>query len=150
MASADVPDPDADPYGPPAVPTEVRCLHCDQEYQSYLIEWVERIVDGQVKGSWRCPTPGCNGGGFGIDILPTDPDYVGEDGEPIWTFDDDEDDEYDDLVDLDELDELVDLDELARLAELDELTRKPDAEPGIDGSTPPADDGDAVDKDDAP
>jgi len=139
MASADVPDPDADPYGPPAVPTEVRCLHCDREYQSYLIEWVERVVDGRVTGSWRCPTPGCNGGGFGIDILPTDPDYVDEDGEPFWTFDEDEDDEYDDP---DDLGELVDFDELGRMAELDELTRKPDAEP--------TDDSDAADKDSAP
>ncbi len=145
MASADVPDPEADPYGPPAIPTEVRCLHCDQEYQSYLIEWVERVADGKVSGLWRCPTPGCSGGGFGIDILPTDPDYVGEDGEPLWTFDDDED-----PGDLDEVDDLVDLDELDWMAELDGFARRPDVEPEIDGSSPRTDDDDAVDKDNAP
>ena len=148
MASADVPDPEADPYGPPEIPTEVRCLHCDQEYQSYLIEWVERVVDGKALGLWCCPTPGCNGGGFGIDILPTDPDYVGEDGQPLWTFDDDEDDE--DLGDLDEVDDLVDLDELDWMAELDGFARRPDAETEIDGSFPRTDDDDAVDRDSAP
>lgn len=87
-------DPDADCFKPPAIPTEVHCLHCNREYESYLIEWrVKRCHDGTLHGFWCCPTPGCGGAGFGFDLLPTDPEYVGEDGEPFWSFDEDEDDE---------------------------------------------------------
>ena len=39
MATYDPLDPAGDPFGPPAVPTSVGCLHCGQEYDSYLIEW---------------------------------------------------------------------------------------------------------------
>lgn len=90
-------DPQADPFKPPAIPTEVRCTHCGEEYDSYLIEWRVEVVDGQKLGFWCCPTPGCSGRGFGFDLFPTDPEYIGEDGEPLWYPDDeDEDDEEDD------------------------------------------------------
>lgn len=102
------PNPDGDPFRPPAIPTEVACLHCGQEYESYLIEWQEEIVDGEVHGFWCCPTPGCDGKGFGFDIFPTDPDYRGEDGEPMWV-DDETDDETDEDEPLDELDEFEEL-----------------------------------------
>jgi hypothetical protein len=102
-----------DTFRPPAIPTEVGCLHCGKTFESYLIEWrVETGFDGQPRGFWCCPTPGCDGRGFGFDILPTDPDYVGEDGERIYVddesdedadefdlFDDDSDDCIDDLID---------------------------------------------------
>ena len=84
------PNPETDPFHPPAIPTEVSCLHCGQEYESYLIEWREEVIDGERKGFWCCPTPGCSGRGFGFDIFPTDPDYIGEDGEPMWQADGDE------------------------------------------------------------
>jgi hypothetical protein len=85
-------DRDADPFKPPAVPIEVSCLHCGEEYDSYLIEWrVETDADGAQHGFWCCPTPGCSGRGFGFDILPTDPDYRDENGG--WVSFDDEDDE---------------------------------------------------------
>lgn len=98
-------DPQADCFRPPAIPTEVHCLHCGGEYESYLIEWREEVRDGRRMGFWRCPTPGCGGAGFGFDLLPTDPDYIGEDGQPMWCFDDDEeeedeDEDYDDDLDL--------------------------------------------------
>ena len=94
-------NPDDDPFRPPAIPTEVHCLHCGQEYESYLIQWCEEVgEDGSESGRWCCPMPGCNGAGFGIDLLPTDPDYVGEDGEEMWDAGggggDDDDDEDDD------------------------------------------------------
>jgi putative addiction module component (TIGR02574 family) len=83
---------DADPFRPPAVPTQVSCLHCGQEYDSYLIEWrVEPRADGTPQGFWCCPTPGCDGLGFGFDILPTDPNYQDERGG--WVHDDEEDEE---------------------------------------------------------
>ena len=88
------PDPDTDPFRPPAVPTEVHCLHCDRDYESYLIEWREEPGDdGRTQGFWCCPTPGCDGRGFGFDILPTDPDYQDERGGWVDIDEDDEGDE---------------------------------------------------------
>ena len=87
-------DPTGDPFGPPEVPIEVECLHCGQQYQSYLIEWrIETDADGKPHGFWCCPTPGCGGMGFGFDILPTDPEYRDENSG--WVHFDDEDDEND-------------------------------------------------------
>jgi len=90
-------DANSDPFRPPEIPTEVGCLHCQQVYESYLIERRERTcADGNVRGFWCCPTPGCDGAGFGFDILPTDPDYQDERGG--WIRDDDseeDDDEFD-------------------------------------------------------
>jgi hypothetical protein len=84
-------DPETDPFRPPAIPTEVGCLHCGQEYESYLIEWrVETDSDGKEDGFWCCPTAGCDGKGFGFDILPTDPTYQDEGDED----DEENDDEF--------------------------------------------------------
>jgi hypothetical protein len=89
-------DPDSDPFRPPAIPTEVGCLHCGQEYDSYLIEWrVETDDAGNQMGFWCCPTPGCGGRGFGFDIFPTDPDYRDEEGNKMWCDDDEGEDDED-------------------------------------------------------
>lgn len=110
-------DPDADCFKPPAIPTEVHCLHCDREYESYLIEWrIKRSPDGERHGFWCCPTPGCGGAGFGFDILPTDPEYVGEDGEPFWSFDGEKDDQ--ELWDADEEGKGLDLSDTSELGQL--------------------------------
>jgi hypothetical protein len=85
-------DPETDPFRPPAIPTLVSCLHCGQEYESYRIEW--RIVQGtggKEHGFWCCPIPGCDGKGFGFDILPVDPTYRDERGG--WITDESEDEE---------------------------------------------------------
>jgi hypothetical protein len=97
-------DPTGDPFGPPEVSVEVECLHCGQQYDSYLIEWrIQTDVEGKQHGFWCCPTPGCGGMGFGFDILPTDPNYRDERGG--WVYCDDEDEEYDeDDFDEDALD----------------------------------------------
>jgi hypothetical protein len=72
---------DADPFRPPAIPTLVACIHCGQEYDSYQIEWrVEPDADGRPHGFWCCPVAGCDGRGFGFDILPVDPHYRDERG----------------------------------------------------------------------
>ena len=95
-------NPDGDPFKPPAIPTDVACLHCGEEYDSYLIEWrVETFPDGSQHGFWCCPTPGCDGRGFGFDILPTDPEYRDERGGWV-TDDEDEDDDEDDFEASDE------------------------------------------------
>jgi len=103
-----------DPFKPPKIPTLVRCIHCDREYESYLIRWVEEIVNGEVKGFWCCPTPDCGGMGFGFDIFPVDPDYRDENGNPMgFMLDDDEE-------------ELEDDEELYTELDLDSLSSEPD------------------------
>ena len=85
-----------DPFRPPTVPVIVHCLHCDQEYESYLIHWVECAIESDSPGFWCCPTPGCDGKGFGFDIFPVDPDYRDEEGNLMW-MEDDDDEEYDEV-----------------------------------------------------
>jgi hypothetical protein len=93
-------DASADPFKPPAIPTGVACLHCGREYESYLIEWrMGTAADGSTSGFWCCPTPGCDGKGFGFDIFPVDPEYRDERGG--WVRDDDGDGADDDLGDSD-------------------------------------------------
>ncbi|MGD0897094.1 MAG: hypothetical protein ABR915_04615 [Thermoguttaceae bacterium] len=88
----DPPDSQSDPFKPPAIPTAVHCIHCGQEYESYLMEWrIEEGSDGQQHGFWCCPVDGCDGRGFGFDIFPTDPEYRDENGG--WVYDDVEEDE---------------------------------------------------------
>lgn len=84
-------DPLSDCFKPPAIPTLVHCLHCGEEYESYLMYW-ETGVDarGKPDGFWCCGTDGCDGRGFGFDVFPIDPDYVGEDGRRMSWSDDDE------------------------------------------------------------
>ena len=89
MADYDPLGADADPFHPPVIPTLVACLHCGQEYDSYKMEWrIERDGEGRPHGFWCCPVPGCDGKGFGFDILPTDPEYRDERGG--WVCDDEE------------------------------------------------------------
>ncbi len=96
-------DPSSDPFSPPEVPTEVCCIHCGETYDSWQIEWrTATNQDGVEQGFWCCPMPGCDGMGFGFDILPTDPNYQDERGG--WVHDDDSEDEDDDI-------ELFDFDE---------------------------------------
>ena len=99
------PDPNTDPFRPPEIPTEVFCLHCGREYESYLIEWVEEDNDGRREGFWCCPTAGCSGKGFGFDILPTDPEWRDDRGQKVWSDDDEEEDDDDAPVDFGRLDD---------------------------------------------
>ena len=88
-------NPEGDPFYPPAVPTLVFCLHCQQEYDSYRIEWrIEPDVNGKPRGWWCCPISGCDGKGFLFDIYPVDPTFQDERGE--WFCDDEEESEDDD------------------------------------------------------
>jgi hypothetical protein len=81
MADYDPMDADNDPMRPPEFSILVGCLHCGQEYESYRIEWrVKRDANGKNVGLWSCPIPGCDGIGFGFDILPLDPEYQDEHG----------------------------------------------------------------------
>jgi hypothetical protein len=90
MPGYDFLDPERDSFRPPAIPTLVACLHCQEEYESYRIEWrIETDGDGRPHGFWCCPIPGCDGKGFFFDIFPVDPDYQDERGG--WVTDDDED-----------------------------------------------------------
>jgi len=81
MASYDPLDADRDPFRPPAVPTLVACLHCGQDYDSYRIKRrIRTDADARPHGFWCCPIAGCDGIGFGFDILPVDPTYRDERG----------------------------------------------------------------------
>jgi hypothetical protein len=107
-------NPHDDPFGPPAIPTLVHCIHCDEEFDSYRIEWrVERGTDGRPHGFWCCPMPGCDGKGFGFDIFPVDPEYRDENGELMWCGDEEDPEDWeaeeDELALLDDFD--VDLPE---------------------------------------
>ena len=115
-----------DPFRPPTVPVIVHCLHCDQEYESYLIHWVEDAIESDSPGFWCCPTPGCDGKGFGFDIFPIDPDYRDEQGNLMW-MEDDDDEEYD------EVDEYVDREREVEDREVDAPRQPPveDAEDDI-------------------
>jgi hypothetical protein len=94
-------DPSTDPFKPPAIPTAVSCLHCGEEFDSYLIEWrVETDKGGSPMGFWCCPTPGCDGKGFGFDIFPLDPDYLDENGDRMWSSDEEEDDDIEEFDDF--------------------------------------------------
>jgi hypothetical protein len=92
MADYNPLDPSSDPFGPPKISVLVSCLHCGEEYDSYKIEWrIETDADGKKHGFWCCPIEGCDGRGFGFDILPLDPNYRDERGG--WVYCDDEDEE---------------------------------------------------------
>jgi hypothetical protein len=100
MPNDDPNQPIEDGMHPPAIPTEVFCLHCNQVYESYLIEWRVHTNDrGERRGFWCCPIPGCGGTGFGFDIFPTDPDYQDERGIG-WNSGEDDEDECDEDFDV--------------------------------------------------
>jgi hypothetical protein len=103
-------NPDNDPFGPPPVSTVVHCIHCGEEYDSYKIQWrIERDDDGTQHGFWCCPIAGCDGKGFGFDIFPVDPDYRDENGELMWSGDEEEDDDDEDDFDFGDALEFTDV-----------------------------------------
>ena len=98
-----------DPFRPPTISVMVHCIHCHQEFDSYLIHWIEEEFEGLKQGFWCCPNPGCDGKGFGFDIFPVDPEYRDEDGQLMWCDDDEgEEGEFADDEDYDEYDAAVD------------------------------------------
>jgi hypothetical protein len=71
MNVIDFTDPANDSFGLPEISIPVQCIHCDEEYDSYRIEWrIETDADGKPHGFWCCPIEGCSGMGFGFDIFP--------------------------------------------------------------------------------
>jgi len=109
VAPGHTPDDGRNIFRPPAIPTEVSCIHCGEVYDSYLIEWREGAGPVGDTGAWCCPTPGCDGLGFLFDIWPTDPEWRDEHGNKVcWIDDEDEDDDFSD-ENLDDPDNLWDL-----------------------------------------
>jgi hypothetical protein len=92
----------SDPFSPPKTPCEVQCIHCGEAYESWRIEWRELNDDPNLLGAWCCPTPGCDGIGFGFDIFPVDPDWTDERGERLLSADTQE---IEDDLDFDDEDE---------------------------------------------
>ncbi len=72
--------PSRDIDAPPDIPTLVRCNCCGEEYDSYLLIWMQPN-DQNKHGKWCCPTEGCDGHGFRHDIVPLD---EGEIDDPNW------------------------------------------------------------------
>ena len=70
-----------------------------REVNGFYMPDIEAVIDGKRMGFWCCPTPGCDGKGFGFDIFPTNPDYRTEDGQRMWYGDEDGEDECDDMGD---------------------------------------------------
>ena len=102
MARDDPPDAGADSFGSPDFPTLVGCLHGGQAYDSYRIEWrIEPDATGKPHGSWCCPISGCDGRGFGFDILPVDPEDADEHGG--WVEDAEEEESLDEASPADEM-----------------------------------------------
>jgi hypothetical protein len=97
-------DPDADCFKPPPGSILVECIHCGEEYESYLIEWRVLDTDNGRMGFWCCPIKDCDGAGFGFDIFPVDPKEGEQYG--IFAVEDDDDEDYDEL---DEDEESLDL-----------------------------------------
>jgi hypothetical protein len=75
-----------DPSRPPTLPTLVKCHRCGQEYESSRIE--ERLDGDADRPQWCCPIVGCNGRGFGFNILPVNRQYhnVEGDWDPLIAF----------------------------------------------------------------
>ena len=72
------PEADDDPFKPPPEAVKVECIHCGNQYSSDQIVW-RASPDG--KGFWVCPIEGCDGAGFGFDILPLDSGFFDPDDE---------------------------------------------------------------------
>lgn len=75
----ETPEPHEDWDRPPEQPTPVRCECCGQTYcSSKIVWWVDEDCppDAFQMYGWRCPTADCWGMGFGVDIRPTDPNYI--------------------------------------------------------------------------
>jgi hypothetical protein len=62
-----------DPFGPPEIPCQVRCLHCDKSYSS-----ADMRRDGKSE-LWVCPNyKECGGAGYGMDIHDVDDECFGQ------------------------------------------------------------------------
>lgn len=54
----------SDPFAPPVHSRLVRCLHCDEVYQSSEMVYEQR----GYSPLWFCKNRDCNGAGYGCDI----------------------------------------------------------------------------------
>lgn len=84
-----------DPFKPPKDPCQVECIHCGNVYSSSEIVW----VGSEEGGFWRCPIGDCDGAGFGFDIYPTDPVEAEKHGIHSFSFDEDDEEYYEDYDD---------------------------------------------------
>lgn len=63
-------DPDyEDPFAPdPESSKRVECLHCDKAYAENEMVYGKKLGIDPDMAYWWCPTPGCDGKGFGFDV----------------------------------------------------------------------------------
>lgn len=114
-----------DGFPPPDEPIVVACLHCGERYMSdRMIPPSGPRLPVMHEGMWWCATPGCDAGGFGIDIFPVDPTWKDPKG-LLHILEDDDDIDAEELAELAALDDDFDLSELDPFEALD-----PEASPG--------------------
>jgi len=58
-----------DSFAPPEKPTQSRCIHCDEEFTTDKMIWGTKVGVRAVGPVWWCPTPRCDGAGFGFDVF---------------------------------------------------------------------------------
>ena len=61
----------SDQFRPPTQPVDASCRHCGVSFRSDAMIWGAKEGCRSVGPIWWCPTPLCDGGGFGFDIFPT-------------------------------------------------------------------------------
>jgi hypothetical protein len=82
-------------FPPPDEPIMVYCLHCGREYKSSeMVPPDGARTPIMMAGFWWCGTPGCNAGGFGLDIFPTDPEWKDPKGLLHIIADSDDEEEF--------------------------------------------------------
>jgi hypothetical protein len=80
---------------PPDEPIMVFCLHCGKEYMSSeMVPPSGKRTPVMMEGMWWCGTPGCNAGGFGLDIFPVDPEWKDPKGLVHIITDDEEEEDF--------------------------------------------------------
>ena len=82
-------------FPPPDEPIMVYCLHCGREYMSSeMVPPDGTRTPIMMAGFWWCGTPGCNAGGFGLDIFPTDSEWKDPKGLLHIISDSDDEEEF--------------------------------------------------------
>ena len=60
----------SDAMRPPDLAVQSKCLHCGKVFSSSSMIWGTKEGVRALGPIWWCPTPLCDGAGFGYDIFP--------------------------------------------------------------------------------
>lgn len=59
----------SDSFHPPEPSRRVKCQHCGKQFQSSEMFWGTKAEVRTYGPIWWCPTPKCDGAGYGFDIF---------------------------------------------------------------------------------